>query len=74
MAMPLILHNLIKSYIYRTIGCQKAKTSYYRYSVLNVIWAYQLVYLFKMLACSAHLHYFDSLEMLSSIGYCSIKT
>ena len=39
--MPLILHNLIKSYIYRTTGCQKAKTLYYRYSVLNVIWAYQ---------------------------------
>ena len=39
--MPLILHNLMKSYIYRTTGCQKARTSYYWYSVLNVIWAYQ---------------------------------
>ena len=67
--MPLILHNLIKSYIYRTTGCQ--------YFVLSVFSAQCHmgipVYLFKMLACSAHLHYFDSLEMLSSTGYCSIK-
>jgi len=72
MAMPSILHNLMKSYIYRTTGCQKPKLQTIGIQCSMSYGHASVPVQDVSMQCSLSL--LDSLEMLSSIGYFSIKT